>query len=324
MRKLRCGESREIVEEMQPGEVFIVKRFNGTIDERVVATLIETKEVCDKVLQQNRDEKKEKNLIKPGTEQTVLMTNDDQADSRVSGDSPTKRMHKLYYIHYEGMDRRMDEWVERERSVELIDLILLSYISAYISIKRCFVLFRFVEYAPVGASLIAPVIATIPGGESNLHTLKSMILVLISLYWCVVQVEDITVTELSYASGISCADIVSTLQTMQMVKYWKGDHVVRTNRRMIEHCKSLNMARAPKVRLDKDALRWTPREMRGSPRGTISNYKWDVADQDLVPLVTEERGKEAENESTKKRKKDGIVMNPLMLQKQNQTSWEVY
>ncbi|MFH4973320.1 hypothetical protein AB6A40_000029 [Gnathostoma spinigerum] len=76
-------------------------------------------------------------------------------------------------------------------------------------------------------------------------------------------IDDVTVSDLSTASGIAQDDIISTLQTMQLIKYWKGDHVVRMTRRLIEHCKSINMGRPPKLRLDPSCLKWWPK-----PRNT--------------------------------------------------------
>ncbi|MCP9265059.1 Histone acetyltransferase [Dirofilaria immitis] len=70
------------------------------------------------------------------------------------------------------------------------------------------------------------------------------------------------VSDLSCASGVAEDDIISTLQTMQLIKYWKGDHVVRMTRRLVEHCKSINMGRPPKLLLDPDLLRWWPKKRR--------------------------------------------------------------
>lgn len=75
-------------------------------------------------------------------------------------------------------------------------------------------------------------------------------------------IDDVTVSDLSSASGVAEDDIISTLQTMQLIKYWKGDHVVRMTRRLVEHCKSISMGRPPKLLLDPDLLRWWPKKRR--------------------------------------------------------------
>ena len=36
-------------------------------------------------------------------------------------------------------------------------------------------------------------------------------------------------TDLSQASGIAQYDLISTLQSMNMIKYWKGQHIVLKN-----------------------------------------------------------------------------------------------
>lgn len=72
-------------------------------------------------------------------------------------------------------------------------------------------------------------------------------------------IKQLQVSDLSVASGIAEDDIISTLQTMQLIKYWKGDHVVRTTRRLVEHCRSINIGRPPRLRLDPNCLKWWPR-----------------------------------------------------------------
>ncbi|VDD85415.1 unnamed protein product [Enterobius vermicularis] len=87
-----------------------------------------------------------------------------------------------------------------------------------------------------------------------------------SYWWYVIlgtldslDIDDITVADLSLYSGIAEDDIMSTLQTMQLIKYWKGDHVVRMTRRLVDYCRSINMGRPPKLRLDPKFLRWEPK-----------------------------------------------------------------
>ncbi|VDK61864.1 unnamed protein product [Anisakis simplex] len=87
-----------------------------------------------------------------------------------------------------------------------------------------------------------------------------------SYWWWVIlealdelNIDDVTVSDLSLASRIAEDDIISTLQTLQLIKYWKGDHVVRTTRRLVEHCRSINIGRPPRLLLDPDCLKWWPR-----------------------------------------------------------------
>ncbi|CAI4233278.1 unnamed protein product [Auanema sp. JU1783] len=467
MRK-RPADGRQIYpgEELRKNSNFIVKRFNGKVDEKVVAVLIDTKEVSNKELQKNRDEKKEKNLHNPGTRQERLTEDGDEDEAVPNSESPTKRMHRLYYIHYIGMDRRMDEWVERERFVEFapagaeilpppkinpgvndanqqgtitrsqrriheefhhvqksyddmdaftaklekeheertkvknIQQIILGsyeistwyfspfpedcagerlYICEYCLVYtpdqnqylchkkhtcktrqppgdeiyrsgkvsvfeidgrmnkvycQClcllsklfmdhktlyydvdtFLFYVLCEVDEYGAHIVGH-FSKERMSENNLACIMILppyqrkgygkLLIQLSYelskregwigtpekplsdlgkvsyrsYWWwrllevmdkLENVEDITARELSIHSGISEPDIVSTLQTMQMVKYWKGsnEYVVRVHRRIIDHCKSLNMARAPKLLLDPTCMRWSPVVTRSSPLGS--------------------------------------------------------
>lgn len=87
--------------------------------------------------------------------------------------------------------------------------------------------------------------------------------------------QNISVGELSRLSNIHVEDIISTFNTMQLIKYWKGelsvlwkklcngivagDHVVRAYRRVVEICKKKsNLYKAPRLLLDKKAVRWSP------------------------------------------------------------------
>uniref|UniRef100_A0A1I7YJ96 Histone acetyltransferase n=1 Tax=Steinernema glaseri TaxID=37863 RepID=A0A1I7YJ96_9BILA len=74
------------------------------------------------------------------------------------------------------------------------------------------------------------------------------------------KIEDITVSDLSRNSGIHHDDIVSTMQTVGMIKYWKGDYVVRTNKRIVDQIRSkMKVGGTPKLLLHDDLLRWTPK-----------------------------------------------------------------
>ena len=62
----------------------------------------------------------------------------------------------------------------------------------------------------------------------------------------------------SELSGITQDDIISTLQSMKMVKYWKGQHVVCvTPKTVIEHLQ-LPQFKRPKLTVDPNCLRWVP------------------------------------------------------------------
>ncbi|XP_037938875.1 histone acetyltransferase KAT8 [Teleopsis dalmanni] len=67
-----------------------------------------------------------------------------------------------------------------------------------------------------------------------------------------------SIKELSEISGITQDDIIYTLQSMKMVKYWKGQHVICvTPKTVIEHLQ-LPQFRKPKLTVDPAFLRWVP------------------------------------------------------------------
>ena len=59
-------------------------------------------------------------------------------------------------------------------------------------------------------------------------------------------------------TSISQEDIVSTLQALNMVKYWKGQHVICVTPKLVdEHMRSAEY-RKPRLTVDTDYLRWAP------------------------------------------------------------------
>ena len=46
--------------------------------------------------------------------------------------------------------------------------------------------------------------------------------------------DNIRLKDLSDVTGIKTEDIISTLQSLNMIKYWKGQHVVYVKRDMIQ------------------------------------------------------------------------------------------
>ncbi|CAG9761810.1 unnamed protein product [Ceutorhynchus assimilis] len=85
-------------------------------------------------------------------------------------------------------------------------------------------------------------------------------------YWSWVLLEilrdfrgTLSIKDLSQMTSITQTDIISTLQSMNMVKYWKGQHVICVTPKLVdEHIKSSQYKR-PRLCVDSGALRWTPR-----------------------------------------------------------------
>lgn len=84
-------------------------------------------------------------------------------------------------------------------------------------------------------------------------------------YWSWVLLEilrdfrgTLSIRDLSNMTSITQMDIISTLQSMNMVKYWKGQHVICVTPKLVEeHIKSAQFKR-PRLTVDNVALRWVP------------------------------------------------------------------
>ena len=64
--------------------------------------------------------------------------------------------------------------------------------------------------------------------------------------------------DLSAMTSITQPDIISTLQALNLVKYWKGQHVICVTPKLVEeHIKSSEYKR-PRLTVDTSAIRWTP------------------------------------------------------------------
>lgn len=71
----------------------------------------------------------------------------------------------------------------------------------------------------------------------------------------------------SQMTSITQNDIIGTLQSMNMVKYWKGQHVICVTPKLVEeHLKSAQYKR-PRLIVDNSCLRWIP------PRKAQKNKK---------------------------------------------------
>jgi len=84
-------------------------------------------------------------------------------------------------------------------------------------------------------------------------------------YWAWVILEilreyrgTLSIKELSNMTSIAQVDIINTLQALNLVKYWKGQHVICVTAKLVEeHLKSTQYKR-PRLLVDTSCLRWTP------------------------------------------------------------------
>ncbi|XP_052901497.1 histone acetyltransferase KAT8-like [Anopheles moucheti] len=77
-----------------------------------------------------------------------------------------------------------------------------------------------------------------------------------------------TIKELSELSGITPEDIIYTLQSMNMVKYWKGQHVICVTVKLIQEHLQMPQFKKPKLMVDPTFLKWTPQK-RNNPAKQI-------------------------------------------------------
>ncbi|XP_017119955.1 males-absent on the first protein [Drosophila elegans] len=70
--------------------------------------------------------------------------------------------------------------------------------------------------------------------------------------------EQTTIKELSDMSGITHDDIIYTLQSMKMIKYWKGQNVICVTAKTIHDHLQLPQFKQPKLTIDTDYLVWNP------------------------------------------------------------------
>ncbi|XP_033367386.1 histone acetyltransferase KAT7 [Parus major] len=77
------------------------------------------------------------------------------------------------------------------------------------------------------------------------------------------QGKEISIKEISQETAVNPVDIVSTLQALQMLKYWKGKHLVLKSQDLIDEwiAKEAKRSNSNKT-MDPSCLKWTP------PKGT--------------------------------------------------------
>uniref|UniRef100_A0A8C7CSJ8 Histone acetyltransferase n=1 Tax=Oncorhynchus kisutch TaxID=8019 RepID=A0A8C7CSJ8_ONCKI len=76
------------------------------------------------------------------------------------------------------------------------------------------------------------------------------------------QGKEISIKEISQETAVNPVDIVSTLQSLQMLKYWKGKHLVLKRQDLIDDWKAKETKRGSSKTIEPTALKWTP------PKGT--------------------------------------------------------
>lgn len=85
-------------------------------------------------------------------------------------------------------------------------------------------------------------------------------------YLCNYKGTNISIRDLSQETAVNGYDIVSTLQALGMLKYWKGKHVVLTKKEILDEFRvklaKIKRSGGFKKRIDPASLHWTPPDQR--------------------------------------------------------------
>jgi len=100
-------------------------------------------------------------------------------------------------------------------------------------------------------------------------------------YWSWVLLEilrdfrgTLSIKDLSHMTSITQNDIISTLQSLNLVKYWKGQHVICVTPKLVEeHLKSAEYKK-PRLTVDISSLRWNPpkKDKNKTKKNTLSSF----------------------------------------------------
>lgn len=72
------------------------------------------------------------------------------------------------------------------------------------------------------------------------------------------QLGALSIKEVSKNTSISQNDIINTLTCLNMIKYWKGQHVICVTPKVVEdHFKNIQHKQPP-ISVDMECLRWEP------------------------------------------------------------------
>lgn len=102
-------------------------------------------------------------------------------------------------------------------------------------------------------------------------------------YWSWVLLEimkdfkgTLTIRDLSLMTSITQFDIINTLQSLNMVKYWKGQHVICVTPKLVEeHLKSAQYKK-PRLTVDPSALKWYPPKKVVCGKTGSKGKKWMI------------------------------------------------
>jgi histone acetyltransferase MYST1 len=90
-------------------------------------------------------------------------------------------------------------------------------------------------------------------------------------YWAQVLLEilrkhrgNLSIKDLSEMTAIKTEDIISTLQSLNLIKYWKGQHIICVTPKIVEeHLKQMQ----------KNTLKIEPKNLHWAPPTTVKKHK---------------------------------------------------
>lgn len=97
-----------------------------------------------------------------------------------------------------------------------------------------------------------------PLSDMGLISYRSYWKLIILEYLCNYQAKDISIKDISHETGVNAYDIISTLQAMGMLKYWKGKHLILTRQDILDDYRVNRRKKNSFKRIDPACLKWTP------------------------------------------------------------------
>lgn len=97
-----------------------------------------------------------------------------------------------------------------------------------------------------------------PLSDMGLISYRSYWKLIILEYLCNYQAKEISIKDISQETGVNAYDIISTLQAMGMLKYWKGRHLILTRQDILDDYRVNRRKKDSFKRIDPSCLKWTP------------------------------------------------------------------
>lgn len=97
-----------------------------------------------------------------------------------------------------------------------------------------------------------------PLSDMGLISYRSYWKLIILEYLCNYQAKEISIKDISQETGVNAYDIISTLQAMGMLKYWKGKHLILTRQDVLDDYRVNRRKKDSFKRIDPSCLKWDP------------------------------------------------------------------